>query len=59
MDLDEISNILLNLGFSKAMCLGSGKNVSMIVSGKIVGFKGQGLYPAEFGIEIDQTTGGA
>ena len=59
LDLDELSNILLNFGFSKAMCLNSGKNVSMIVDGKIVGSKSEGLYPAEFGIEIDQTTGGA
>ncbi len=59
LDLDDISDILLNLGFSKAMCLGSGKNVSMIVGSKIVDSKDQGLYPTGFGIEIDQTTGGA
>ncbi len=56
---DDLSNLLLNLGFSKAMCFKSKMEVSMIVQKKVVDFYEHGLYPVGFGIEIDKTTGGA
>ncbi len=56
--LSELSDTLLNMGFSKALCLGSGNETSMIVEGKVVDGLNQGLHPVEFGIEIDKTTGG-
>lgn len=56
--LSELSDTLLNMGFSKALCLGSGDGASMVVEGKVVDELNQGLHPVEFGIEIDKTTGG-
>ncbi len=59
MNANEISDIMFNMGFSKAMILESGKSISMIVNGKDVEFNDYGLYPVGFGVEIDKTTGGA
>ncbi len=59
IDLGEIANMLVNMGFSKAMLVGKGNAVTMIVNGKVVEFERKGLYPVGFGIEIDKTTGGA
>ncbi len=59
MKVDDLSDVLLNLGFSKAMAFESENAVSMIVQGKVVDFYERGLYPVGFGIEIDKTTGGA
>jgi hypothetical protein len=55
----EMADVMMNMGFFKAMLLDSGKSVSMIVNGKSVEFTNHGLYPVGFGVEIDKTTGGA
>ena len=59
IDANEMADMIINMGFSKAMFLENGKNVSMIVNGKAVEFMNHGLYPVGFGVEIDKTTGGA
>ncbi len=59
MSTSEMADVMVNMGFSKAMLLSNSSEISMIVNGKAVEFDNRGLYPVGFGVEIDKTTGGA
>lgn len=57
IDLDSISTLLINMGFTNVMYLGSSKEIFMAVDGKAI--NGEfGSSSLKFWIEIDKTTGG-